>query len=73
MRINNENYQIEASPDVSSKKLNTKVGVQLAPLTQPTLGAGRTSMMSFKIGEEIGPSGGLSASDGTESHPILRV
>jgi hypothetical protein len=32
IRNNNENYQLEASPDITSKKVNNKVGVQLAPL-----------------------------------------
>ncbi len=71
IRNNNENYQLEASPDITSKKVNNKVGVQLAPLAQPTLGGGRSSMMTFKVGDEIG--GQLTSNDGTESHPILRV
>jgi hypothetical protein len=32
LRNNNENYQLEVSPDITSKKVNNKVGVQLAPL-----------------------------------------
>ncbi len=71
IRNNNENYQLEASPDITSKKVNNKVGVQLAPLAQPTLGGGRSGMMTFKVGDEIG--GQLTSNDGTESHPILRV
>lgn len=56
-----------ASPDLSQRKMNAKVGVTLAPLhQQPVVGQGRTSMMSIKGLEEEQVSG-------TESHPILRV
>ena len=65
MRLNNENYIMD-SPDVNHRKLNSKVGVQLAPIGQPPpLGAARASMMSIK--------GGMEDGEGTESHPILRA
>ena len=55
------------SPDVNHRKLNSKVGVQLAPIGQPPqLGAARASMMSIKGGME-------GEQEGTESHPILRA
>ena len=65
MRINNENYIME-SPDIGHRKLNNKAGVTLAPLGQAqNMGAGRSSMMSIK--------GMENETEGTESHPILRV
>lgn len=66
MRLNNDNYIMD-SPDVNHRKLNSKVGVQLAPIgAPPQLGAARASMMSIK-GMEPGEQ------EGTESHPILRA
>lgn len=56
------------SPDVGNRKMNNKVGVQLAPLQQQASnmpGQGRASMMSIKGMEH--------EQEGTDSHPILRV
>ena len=65
MRLNNDNYIMD-SPDVNHRKLNSKVGVQLAPIgAPPPLGAARASMMSIK--------GMEGEQEGTESHPILRA
>ena len=55
-----------ASPDISIRKVNAKVGVHLAPLNHNgVVGTGRTSMMSIKGLDDDGGGG--------ESHPILRM
>ena len=66
-KLNDGGYHLD-SPDIGTRKLNAKVGVQLAPLGPGGLnqaGQGRASMMSMKNMDEV--------NEGTESHPILRV
>ena len=63
--MGNDNYVMD-SPDIGQRKINSKAGVQLAPMQHPHIAAGRSSMMSIN-----GPDGEWA--DGTESHPILRV
>jgi hypothetical protein len=53
---------MQESPDINSRKLNGKAGVQLAPIAVPQV-VGRQSMMSTDA-EKL---------HGSDSHPILRV
>lgn len=62
--MNSDSYMME-SPDIQ-RRMNTKAGVQLAPIAQQPQMAGigqRQSLMSMKGLDE----------NGSESHPILRV